>query len=124
MVTDFYASVEFYRNYNSKLPFTQWPEAEPFSVKPMDVLRVHNENSVYFIFDISRDFSNACSYVNEQFSKSVRMGLAKDGSLFTEEEAKRIAEDEHETEIGCLLLCGAAVLLFFVALFMWNMAKN
>lgn len=123
-VSDFYSSVEFLKNYNSSLPFTKWPKAEPFSLELRDVLCVYNGNRVHFIFDVSRDFANACSFVNKQFSKSVRMGLANDGSLFTEEEAKWIAEDEHEDEIGCLLLFGAMIMVLLVLLFMLNMPKS
>ena len=125
-VSEEYSSVEFFKNHNSRLPFTQWPKAEPFSLKSGDVLCVRNreENGTYFIFDKSQDFSNLCSFVNKHFSKSVRMGFANDGSLFTEEEAKWIAKEEHEDEIGCMMLFGAIILLLHILLFMLNIPKN
>ena len=124
-VSDRYASVIFYKQNKKNIPFTQWPKAVPFSMKLGEVLCAMNQddNKVYFFKML--DLSNVCSLVNKHFSKSVRMGQASDVSLFTEEDAKRIAKEDWEKKIVCWFLIGAFVLLpLFLIYFIWLSAKS
>lgn len=110
-VSDQYVSVVFHKQDETTLPFTQWPKAEPFSMKLGEVLCAMNQDDNEAYFFKMLDLSNVCSLVNKHFSKSVRMGQAGGPPIFTKEEANRIVKEEKETEIRGWLYFGALVLL-------------
>lgn len=116
-VSDQYASVVFHKRDETTLPFTQWPKAEPFSMKLGEVLCAMNQDDNEAYFFLMLDLSNVCSLVNKHFPKSVRMGQAGAPSIFTKEEANRIVKEEKESEIRGWLFFGALVLLllFFIS---------
>lgn len=110
-VSDQYASVVFHKQDETTLPFTQWPKAEPFSMKLGEVLCAMNQDNNEACFFRMLDLSNVCSLVNKHFPKSVRMGQAGGPPIFTKGEANRIVKEEKETEIRGWLFFGALVLL-------------
>lgn len=110
-VSDQYASVVFHKQDETTLPFTQWPKAEPFSMKLGEVLCAMNQDDNEAYFFKMLDLSNVCSLVNKHFPKSVRMGQAGGPPIFTKGEANRIVKEEKETEIRGWLFFGALVLL-------------
>lgn len=110
-VSDQYASVVFHKQDETTLPFTQWPKAEPFSMKLGDVLCAMNQDNNEAYFFKMLDLSNVCSLVNKHFPKSVRMGQAGGPPIFTKGEANRIVKEEKESEIRGWLYFGALVLL-------------
>lgn len=110
-VSDQYASVVFHKQDETTLPFTQWPKAEPFSMKLGEVLCAMNQDDNEAYFFKMLDLSNVCSLVNKHFPKSVRMGQAGGSPIFTKEEANRIVKEEKESEIRGWLFFGALVLL-------------
>ena len=110
-VSDQYASVVFHKQDETTLPFTQWPKAEPFSMKLGEVLCAMNQDNNEAYFFKMLDLSNVCSLVNKHFPKSVRMGQAGGPPIFTKGEANRIVKEEKETEIRGWLFFGALVLL-------------
>ena len=110
-VSDQYASVVFHKQDETTLPFTQWPKAEPFSMKLGEVLCAMNQDDNEAYFFKMLDLSNVCSLVNKHFPKSVRMGQAGGSPIFTKEEANRIVREEKESEIRGWLFFGALVLL-------------
>ena len=110
-VSDQYASVVFHKQDETTLPFTQWPKAEPFSMKLGEVLCAMNQDDNEAYFFKMLDLSNVCSLVNKHFSKSVRMGQADGPPIFTKGEANRIVKEEKESEIRGWLFFGALVLL-------------
>ncbi|MEE1287515.1 MAG: hypothetical protein UHK44_02775, partial [Bacteroidaceae bacterium] len=110
-VSDQYASVVFQKQDETTLPFTQWPKAEPFSMKLGEVLCAMNQDDNEAYFFKMLDLSNVCSLVNKHFPKSVRMGQAGGSPIFTKEEANRIVKEEKESEIRGWLFFGALVLL-------------
>ena len=116
-VSDQYASVVFHKQDETTLPFTQWPKAEPFSMKLGEVLCAMNQDDNEAYFFKMLDLSNVCSLVNKHFPKSVRMGQAGGPPIFTKEEANRIVKEEKESEIRGWLFFGALVLLllFFIS---------
>lgn len=110
-VSDQYASVVFHKQDETTLPFTQWPKAEPFSMKLGEVLCAMNQDNNEAYFFKMLDLSNVCSLVNKHFPKSVRMGQAGGPPIFTKGEANRIVKEEKESEIRGWLYFGALVLL-------------
>ena len=110
-VSDQYASVVFRKQDETTIPFTQWPKAEPFSMKLGEVLCAMNQDDNEAYFFKMLDLSNVCSLVNKHFPKSVRMGQAGGPPIFTKGEANRIVKEEKETEIRGWLYFGALVLL-------------
>lgn len=110
-VSDQHASVVFHKQDETTIPFTQWPKAEPFSMKLGDVLCAMNQDDNEAYFFKMLDLSNVCSLVNKHFPKSVRMGQAGGPPIFTKGEANRIVKEEKETEIRGWLYFGALVLL-------------
>ena len=110
-VSDQYASVVFHKQDETTLPFTQWPKAEPFSMKLGEVLCAMNQDDNEAYFFKMLDLSNVCSLVNKHFPKSVRMGQAGGSPIFTKGEANRIVKEEKESEIRGWLYFGALVLL-------------
>ena len=110
-VSDQYASVVFHKQDETTLPFTQWPKAEPFSMKLGEVLCAMNQDNNEAYFFKMLDLSNVCSLVNKHFPKSVRMGQAGGPPIFTKGEANRIVKEEKETEIRGWLFFRALVLL-------------
>ena len=110
-VSDQYASVVFHKQDETTIPFTQWPKAEPFSMKLGDVLCAMNQDNNEAYFFKMLDLSNVCSLVNKHFPKSVRMGQAGGPPIFTKGEANRIVKEEKESEIRGWLYFGALVLL-------------
>lgn len=110
-VSDQYASVVFHKQDETTIPFTQWPKAEPFSMKLGEVLCAMNQDDNEAYFFKMLDLSNVCSLVNKHFPKSVRMGQAGGPPIFTKGEANRIVKEEKETEIRGWLYFGALVLL-------------
>lgn len=110
-VSDQYASVVFHKQDETTIPFTQWPKAEPFSMKLGEVLCAMNQDNNEAYFFKMLDLSNVCSLVNKHFPKSVRMGQAGGPPIFTKGEANRIVKEEKETEIRGWLYFGALVLL-------------
>lgn len=110
-VSDQYASVVFHKQDETTLPFTQWPKAEPFSMKLGEVLCAMNQDDNEAYFFKMLDLSNVCSLVNKHFPKSVRMGQAGGPPIFTKEEANRIVKEEKDSEIQGWLFFGALVLL-------------
>lgn len=110
-VSDQYASVVFHKQDETTLPFTQWPKAEPFSMKLGEVLCAMNQDDDEAYFFKMLDLSNVCSLVNKHFPKSVRMGQAGGPPIFTKEEANRIVKEEKESEIRGWLFFGALVIL-------------
>ena len=110
-VSDQYASVVFHKQDETTLPFTQWPKAEPFSMKLGEVLCAMNQDDNEAYFFKMLDLSNVCSLVNKHFPESVRMGQAGGPPIFTKGEANRIVKEEKETEIRGWLYFGALVLL-------------
>lgn len=110
-VSDQYASVVFHKQDETTIPFTQWPKAEPFSMKLGEVLCAMNQDDNEAYFFLMLDLSNVCSLVNTHFHKSVRMGQAGGPPIFTKGEANRIAKEEKESEIRGWLFFGALVLL-------------
>lgn len=110
-VSDQYASVVFHKQDETTLPFTQWPKAEPFSMKLGEVLCAMNQDDNEAYFFKMLDLSNVCSLVNKHFPKSVRMGQAGGPPIFTKGEANRIVKEEKESEIRGWLYFGALVLL-------------
>lgn len=116
-VSDQHASVVFHKQDETTIPFTQWPKAEPFSMKLGEVLCAMNQDNNEAYFFKMLDLSNVCSLVNKHFPKSVRMGQAGGPPIFTKGEANRIVKEEKETEIRGWLFFGALVLLllFFIS---------
>ena len=110
-VSDQYASVVFHKQDETTIPFTQWPKAEPFSMKLGEVLCAMNQDNNEACFFKMLDLSNVCSLVNKHFPKSVRMGQAGGPPIFTKGEANRIVKEEKESEIRGWLYFGALVLL-------------
>lgn len=110
-VSDQYASVVFHKQDETTIPFTQWPKAEPFSMKLGEVLCAMNQDDNEACFFLMLDLSNVCSLVNKHFPKSVRMGQAGGPPIFTKGEANRIVKEEKESEIRGWLYFGALVLL-------------
>ena len=110
-VSDQYASVVFHKQDETTIPFTQWPKAEPFSMKIGEVLCAMNQDDNEAYFFKMLDLSNVCSLVNKHFPKSVRMGQAGGPPIFTKGEANRIVKEEKESEIRGWLYFGALVLL-------------
>ena len=110
-VSDQYASVVFHKQDETTLPFTQWPKAEPFSMKLGEVLCAMNQDDNEAYFFKMLDLSNVCSLVNKHFPKSVRMGQAGGPPIFTKGEANRIVKEEKDSEIRGWLYFGALVLL-------------
>ena len=110
-VSDQYASVVFHKQDETTIPFTQWPKAEPFSMKLGEVLCAMNQDNNEAYFFKMLDLSNVCSLVNKHFPKSVRMGQAGGPPIFTKGEANRIVKEEKESEIRGWLYFGALVLL-------------
>lgn len=110
-VSDQYASVVFHKQDETTIPFTQWPKAEPFSMKLGEVLCAMNQDDNEAYFFKMLDLSNVCSLVNKHFPKSVRMGQAGGPPIFTKGEANRIVKEEKESEIRGWLYFGALVLL-------------
>ena len=110
-VSDQYASVVFHKQDETTIPFTQWPKAEPFSMKLGEVLCAMNQDDNEAYFFKMPDLSNVCSLVNKHFPKSVRMGQAGGPPIFTKGEANRIVKEEKESEIRGWLFFGALVLL-------------
>lgn len=110
-LSDQYASVVFHKQDETTLPFTQWPKAEPFSMKLGEVLCAMNQDDNEAYFFKMLDLSNVCSLVNKHFPKSVRMGQAGGPPIFTKGEANRIVKEEKESEIRGWLFFGALVLL-------------
>lgn len=110
-VSDQHASVVFHKQDETTLPFTQWPKAEPFSMKLGEVLCAMNQDDNEAYFFKMLDLSNVCSLVNKHFPKSVRMGQAGGPPIFTKGEANRIVKEEKESEIRGWLFFGAFVLL-------------
>lgn len=110
-VSDKYASVVFHKQNKKNIPFTQWPKAEPFSMKLGEVLCAMNQDDNKAYFFKMLDLSNVCSLVNKHFPKSVRMGQAGGSPIFTKEEANRIVKEEKESEIRGWLFFGALVIL-------------
>ena len=110
-VSDQYASVVFHKQDETTIPFTQWPKAEPFSMKLGEVLCAMNQDDNEACFFKVLDLSNVCSLVNKHFPKSVRMGQAGGPPIFTKGEANRIVKEEKESEIRGWLYFGALVLL-------------
>ena len=110
-VSDQYASVVFHKQDETTIPFTQWPKAEPFSMKLGEVLCAMNQDNNEAYFFKMLDLSNVCSLVNKHFPESVRMGQAGGPPIFTKGEANRIVKEEKETEIRGWLYFGALVLL-------------
>ena len=110
-VSDQHASVVFHKQDETTIPFTQWPKAEPFSMKLGEVLCAMNQDNNEAYFFKMLDLSNVCSLVNKHFPKSVRMGQAGGPPIFTKGEANRIVKEEKESEIRGWLYFGALVLL-------------
>lgn len=110
-VSDQYASVVFHKQDETTIPFTQWPKAEPFSMKIGEVLCAMNQDNNEAYFFKMLDLSNVCSLVNKHFPKSVRMAQAGGPPIFTKEEANRIVKEEKDSEIRGWLYFGALVLL-------------
>ena len=110
-VSDQYASVVFHKQDETTIPFTQWPKAEPFSMKLGEVLCAMNQDNNEAYFFKMLDLSNVCSLVNKHFPESVRMGQAGGPPIFTKGEANRIVKEEKESEIRGWLFFGALVLL-------------
>lgn len=110
-VSDQHASVVFHKQDETTIPFTQWPKAEPFSMKLGEVLCAMNQDDNEAYFFKMLDLSNVCSLVNKHFPKSVRMGQAGGPPIFTKGEANRIVKEEKESEIRGWLYFGALVLL-------------
>lgn len=110
-VSDQHASVVFHKQDETTIPFTQWPKAEPFSMKLGEVLCAMNQDNNEAYFFKMLDLSNVCSLVNKHFPKSVRMGQAGGPPIFTKEEANRIVKEEKDSEIRGWLYFGALVLL-------------
>ena len=106
-----YASVVFHKQDETTIPFTQWPKAEPFSMKLGEVLCAMNQDNNEAYFFKMLDLSNVCSLVNKHFPKSVRMGQAGGPPIFTKGEANRIVKEEKDSEIRGWLYFGALVLL-------------
>ena len=110
-VSDQHASVVFHKQDETAIPFTQWPKAEPFSMKLGEVLCAMNQDNNEAYFFKMLDLSNVCSLVNKHFPESVRMGQAGGPPIFTKGEANRIVKEEKDSEIRGWLYFGALVLL-------------